>query len=204
MAFYRDQVLPRFINVAVGGRDFARIRQRVAAPLTGEVLEVGFGSGLNVPHYPATVSHVQAVDPATVGRKLAAKRVAASPVPVEYVGMDGQNLPLDPASVDHVLVTWTLCTIPDASRALCEIRRVLRPGGELHFVEHGRSPDTDVALWQDRLTPLQRRVFGGCHLNRPINALVADAGFEVRRIDNYYMRGPKAFGYMFEGVAAKM
>lgn len=203
MSFYQDQILPRFINVAVGGREFARIRQRVAADLAGEVLEVGFGSGLNVPHYPPAVRRVQAVDPATVGRKLAARRVASSPVPVEYVGTDGQVLPLDSASVDHVLVTWTLCTIPDARRALREIHRVLRPGGELHFVEHGRSPAPDVARWQDRLTPLQRWMFGGCHLNRPIEALVADADLEVRRIDNYYMRGPKALGYMFEGVASK-
>ena len=204
MGFYQDQVLPRFIDVAVGGRDFARIRQRVAAGLSGEVLEVGFGSGLNVPHYPVAVTRVQAVDPATVGRKLAAKRVAASPVPVQYVGLDGQALPLDPASIDHVLVTWTLCTIPDAQLALGEIRRVLRPGGELHFVEHGRSPEPHVARWQDRLTPLQRRMFGGCHLNRPIDALVAGAGFELRRTENYYMRGPKALGYMFEGIATKM
>ena len=204
MGFYQDQVLPRFIDVAVGGRDFAGIRQRVAAGLSGEVLEVGFGSGLNVPHYPVAVTRVQAVDPATVGRKLAAKRVAASPVPVQYVGLDGQALPLDPASIDHVLVTWTLCTIPDAQLALGEIRRVLRPGGELHFVEHGRSPEPHVALWQDRLTPLQRRMFGGCHLNRPIDTLVAGAGFELRRTENYYMRGPKALGYMFEGIATKM
>ena len=204
MGFYQDQVLPRFIDVAVGGRDFAGIRQRVAAGLSGEVLEVGFGSGLNVPHYPVAVTRVQAVDPATVGRKLAAKRVAASPVPVQYVGLDGQALPLDPASIDHVLVTWTLCTIPDAQLALGEIRRVLRPGGELHFVEHGRSPEPHVARWQDRLTPLQRRMFGGCHLNRPIDALVAGAGFELRRTENYYMRGPKALGYMFEGIATKM
>ena len=204
MGFYQDQVLPRFIDVAVGGRDFAGIRQRVAAGLSGEVLEVGFGSGLNVPHYPVAVTRVQAVDPATVGRKLAAKRVAASPVPVQYVGLDGQALPLDPASIDHVLVTWTLCTIPDAQLALGEIRRVLRPGGELHFVEHGRSPEPHVARWQDRLTPLQRRMFGGCHLNRPIDTLVAGAGFELRRTENYYMRGPKALGYMFEGIATKM
>lgn len=204
MGFYQDQVLPRLIDVALGGRDFARIRQRVAAGLSGEVLEIGFGSGLNVPHYPVAVTRVQAVDPATVGRKLAAKRLAASPVPVEYVGLDGQALPLDPASIDHILITWTLCTIPDARRALDEMRRVLRPGGQLHFVEHGRSPEAHVARWQDRLTPLQRRMFGGCHLNRPIDALVEGSGFELTRTENYYMRGPKTLGYMFEGVATKI
>ena len=203
MGFYQEQILPRVIDVALGGRDFARIRARVATGLSGEVLEVGFGSGLNVRHYPSAVSRVQAVDPATTGRKLAAKRVAASPVPVEFVGLDGHSLPVDSASIDHVLVTWTLCTIPDVDRALAEMHRVLRPGGELHFVEHGRSPVPAVSRWQDPLTPLQRRLFGGCHLNRPIDELVARARFRVARMENYYLRGPKAVGYMFEGVAAK-
>jgi len=138
MSFYGDQILPRLVNRVLGGEEFTRIRGRVAAGLSGEVLEVGFGSGLNVPLYPSDVHRVRAVDPATVGRKLAARRVAASPVPVEYIGLDGQVLPLDSDSVDHVLLTWTLCTIPEVERALQEIYRVLRPGGELHFAEHGR------------------------------------------------------------------
>ena len=203
MGLYQEQILPRFTNIVLGGSEFARVRARVAAGLEGEVLEVGFGSGLNVPHYPPEVKHVQAIDPATAGRKLAAKRVAASPVPIEYAGLDGQALPLGPASVDHVLITWTLCTIPDVESALHEMRRVLRPGGKLHFVEHGRSPDRGVARWQDRLTPLQRRLTGGCHLNRPIDRLVTQAGFSVTRLDNFYMKGPKPMGYIFEGVAAK-
>lgn len=203
MGFYRDQVLPRATDVLLGGREFARLRARATAELEGEVLEVGFGSGRNVPHYPPTIERVRAVDPATVGRKLAAKRIAASPVPLEYVGLDGEELPLEDASVDHVLTTWTLCTIPDVPRALGEIRRVLRPGGSLHFVEHGRSPDPKVLRWQDRLTPIQRRIAGGCHLNRPIDGLVRDAGLEVTRLDTYYIRGPKPLGYMFEGVATK-
>jgi ubiquinone/menaquinone biosynthesis C-methylase UbiE len=203
MGFYADQVLPRFVDVVMARKEFTAIRARVAQGLDGEVLEVGFGSGLNVPHYPSKVSQVRAVDPATVGRKLAAKRVAASPVPVEFVGLDGQDLPVESASVDHVLITWTLCTIPDVERALAEMRRVLRPGGLLHFVEHGRSPDVGVARWQDRLTPLQRRVAGGCHLNRPIDKLVASSGFAMTKMDNYYAKGPRPFGYMFEGVAAR-
>jgi ubiquinone/menaquinone biosynthesis C-methylase UbiE len=124
-------------------------------------------------------------------------------VPVEYLGPDGQALPLEPASVDHVLTTWTLCTIPDVERALSEIHRVLRPGGSFHFVEHGRSPDPDVARWQDRLTPIQRLVAGGCHLNRPIDQLIARSGLQLTRMDNYYQKGPKSFGYTFEGVATK-
>ncbi|HEY5986915.1 MAG TPA: class I SAM-dependent methyltransferase [Streptosporangiaceae bacterium] len=203
MGIYQDQLLPRFTNVVMANAEFAAIRARVNAGLRGDVLEVGFGSGLNVPHYPAAVTRVRAVDPATVGRKLAAKRVAASQVPVEYIGLDGQALPVDSDSVDHVLTTWTLCTIPDVERALTEVRRVLRPGGSLHFVEHGLSPDPRVARWQDRLTPLQRRVAGGCHLNRPIDRLVAAAGLELTRLQNYYVRGPKPFGYLFEGQALK-
>jgi ubiquinone/menaquinone biosynthesis C-methylase UbiE len=203
MGFYEDQVLPRFIDVALGGKQFARLRARVAAELDGEVLEVGFGSGRNVPYYPATVTRVRAVDPASVGRKLAEERVAASPVPVEYVGLDGEELPLDDGSVDHVLTTWTLCTIPDVHRALGEIRRVLRPGGALNFLEHGRSPDPKVQRWQDRMTPIQRKLAGGCHLNRKIDELLTDAQLDVQRLDNYAMKGPKTFGYMYEGVAVK-
>jgi ubiquinone/menaquinone biosynthesis C-methylase UbiE len=203
MGFYEDQVLPRAIDVMLGAKEMAPLRRRVTAGVEGEVLEVGFGSGRNVPFYPATTTRVRAVDPATVGRKLAAKRVAASPVPVEYVGLDGEALPLPDQSVDHVLTTWTLCTIPDVHRALLEIRRVLRPGGALHFLEHGRSPDPKVKAWQDRLTPMQRRLFGGCHLNRPIDDLLRGAGLDVATLDNYYLRGPKSLGYMFQGVAVK-
>jgi ubiquinone/menaquinone biosynthesis C-methylase UbiE len=203
VGFYHDRVLPRLVDVVLGGKAFRRIRERVCTGLAGEVLEVGFGSGRNVPHYPAAVTRVRAVDPATAGRALAAERVAASPVPVEYVGLDGEQLPLDDASVDHVLTTWTLCTIPRVDLALAEMRRVLRPGGTVHFVEHGLAPSADVARWQHRLTPIQRRVAGGCHLDRPIEQLVAGSGLEITRLDNYYLPGPKAYGYMYEGVATK-
>jgi ubiquinone/menaquinone biosynthesis C-methylase UbiE len=203
MGFYQQRVLPRVTDRVMGRADLDVIRARVTAGLAGEVLEVGFGSGLNVGRYPQSITRVLAVDPATLGRQLAAKRVAASGITVEYVGLDGQALSLDSDSLDRVLSTWTLCTIPDVARALLEIGRVLRPGGTFHFAEHGRSPDAAVARWQDRLTPLQRRVAGGCHLNRPIQDLVADSGLAVTRLDNYYAKGPKTFGYMYEGVAAK-
>ena len=203
MGIYQDQVLPRVIDAVMNRREFAPIRGRVCSGLEGEVLEIGFGSGLNIPYFPPAVTRVRAVDPAAVGRRLAAKRVAASGVPVDYIGLDGQALPLDLASVDHVVATWTLCTIPDVERALGEVYRVLRPGGSFHFVDHGRSPDPGVARWQDRLTVLQRRLAGGCHLNRPISQLVADSGLELTRMDNYYMMGPKPFGYMYEGRAVK-
>jgi len=152
----------------MAAKQLGPIRARVAAGLDGEVVEVGFGSGLNIAYYPPAVHRVRAVDPATLGRKLAAKRVATSQVPAEVAGLDGQHLPVDSGSVDHVLATWTLCSIPQPERALAEIYRVLRPGGRFHFAEHGRSPDPKVARWQDRLTPIQRRLAGGCHLSRPI------------------------------------
>jgi ubiquinone/menaquinone biosynthesis C-methylase UbiE len=189
MGVYEEHVLPRFVDVALSGRAFAQMRQRVASGLHGEVLEVGFGSGRNVPYYPDAVKRVLAVDPAVTGRKLAAARVAASPVPVEYVGLDGEQLPLEDASVDSVLTTWTLCTIPAVERALGEIRRVLRPGGALHFVEHGRAPDPRLA--------------GGCHLNRQIDELVAGAGLDLDRLETFFARGPKVFGHMFEGHARR-
>jgi SAM-dependent methyltransferase len=203
VGLYEEHVLPRFVDVALGGAALGRLRARVAAGLDGEVLEVGFGSGRNVPYYPAAVTRVRAVDPATVGRKLAAKRVAASSVPVEYIGLDGESLPLDDDAVDHVLTTWTLCTIPDVDAALLEIRRVLRPGGALHFLEHGLSPEPKVARWQDRVTPLQRRLAGGCHLNRPIDQLVAASGLRVGELSTYYGSGPKPMMYLYEGVATK-
>jgi ubiquinone/menaquinone biosynthesis C-methylase UbiE len=200
---YRDQILPRFTNVLLANREYGRVRERVASRLSGEVLEVGFGSGLNVPYYPAAVRRVQAVDPATVGRQLAAKRVAASSVPVEYVGLDGQRLALDSGSVDHVLITWTMCTIPDVDEALREMHRVLRMGGQMHFAEHGLSPDVKVAKWQHRLDPIQGWWAGGCHLNRPIDRLVEKAGFELTRLENFYAKGPKSTTYTYEGVATK-
>jgi ubiquinone/menaquinone biosynthesis C-methylase UbiE len=201
VGFYSDQVLPRITNVLLSMEEFRKMRGRVAAGLSGEVVEVGFGSGLNVPFYPTAVRRVRAVDPATVGRKLAAKRVAASSVPVQYVGLDAERLPLESGSVDHVLVTWSMCTIPHVDLALSEMRRVLRAGGQLHFVEHGRSPDPRVAKWQDRLTPVQRWWAGGCHLNRPIDRLIEQAGFETTRLDTFYVNGPRATSFMYEGVA---
>ncbi len=203
MGFYGDQVLPRVIDFALRGGGFARLRARVTAGLAGEVLEIGFGSGLNVPHYPPGVTRVRAVDPSAAGRGLAAKRVTACAVPVDYIGADAQLLPVDDASVDHVLSTWTLCTVPDPGQALAEVWRVLRPGGALHFLEHGLAPDRRVARLQERLTPLQRQLFGGCHLNRHIGTLVAGAGLELTRLETYYLKGPRALGYTFEGVAAK-
>jgi ubiquinone/menaquinone biosynthesis C-methylase UbiE len=186
----------------LGNKEFGKLRREVASGLAGEVLEVGFGSGLNVPHYPSAVTRVQAVDPATLGRKLAAARLATSTIPVEFVGLDGAQIPVASASIDHVLITWTMCTIPDVEAALAEMRRVLRPHGQMHFVEHGLAPDAKVATWQHRLNPLERRLAGGCNLNRPIDALITQAGFSFDELETFYGKGPKSFSYLYKGVAS--
>jgi SAM-dependent methyltransferase len=204
MGLYEDRVLPRLVDLCCGGKAFDKLRARVCAPLAGEVLEVGFGSGRNVPHYPRSVTRVLAVDPSLRGRDLARERLAASPIPVEFVGLDGQQLPLEDGSVDHVLCTWSLCTIPEPGQALDEIRRVLRPGGQLHFIEHGLAPRADIARWQHRLTPIQRRVAGGCHLDRPIDTLIAGAGFELAACTTYFGGRPKTFTFFYEGRATAL
>jgi ubiquinone/menaquinone biosynthesis C-methylase UbiE len=193
MGLYGDQVLPRIVNAACGTKSSNALRNRVCEGLHGRVVEIGFGSGLNVPFYPESVVGVAAIEPADVGWKLASKRLAASPVPVERSGLDGQSLPLADDSCDTALSTWTLCTIPDAIAALNEVRRVLKPGGTLHFVEHGLAPDEKVQHWQHRLEPMQRRLFGGCHLTRPILDLLTNAGFTITEIDVFYEQGAPKF-----------
>lgn len=202
MGFYRDQIFPRAMNLVMNTPTTREIRARVCADIVGEVVEIGFGSGHNLPYLPATVTRLSAVDPSAVGARLAAQRVAASPVPVERAGLDGQALPFADESADAVLSTWTLCSIPAAVAALREVRRALRPGGRFHFVEHGASPDASVRTWQDRLNPLQRRIADGCNLNRDIPALIEAGGLHIERLETYYGAGhPKLVGYIYEGVA---
>jgi ubiquinone/menaquinone biosynthesis C-methylase UbiE len=202
MGFYGDRVVPRIVNLACGSKEARPHRDRVCAGLHGEVVEVGFGSGLNVPHYPAAVTKVTAVEPADLAWKLAASRRAASTVPIERSGLDGQSLPFADETFDCALSTWTLCTIPDPDRALRELRRVLRPGGTLHFVEHGLAPDEKVQRWQYRLDPLEKRIAGGCTFSRPIAELITGAGFTIRELDVFYAKGePKFAGAFSLGVA---
>lgn len=207
MGLYSERVLPRLMDRAMRHKEFDPIRARVAGGLSGDVLEIGSGSGLNLAYYPSGVTRVLAVEPAMLSRRLADRRAGRSAAgrspTVEYTGLDGQRLALPDNSVDHVLSTWTLCSIPDVAQALSEIRRVLRPGGALHFAEHGLSPDPAVAKWQDRLTPIQRRVAGGCHLNRPIGELVGASGLELSGLTNYYLHASKIAGYLYEGTAVK-
>lgn len=193
MGVYGEHVLPRIVNAACGMKTNEPLRQRVCDGLEGDIVEIGFGSGLNIPFYPASVSRIAAIEPADVGWKLARKRLAATRIPVERSGLDGQSLPFPDNSFDAALSTWTMCTIPDLDAALSELHRVLKPGGKLHFVEHGLAPDEGVRRWQHRLEPVQKRVFGGCHLTRPIVDLLKNAGFTIKDLDEFYEEGAPKF-----------
>ncbi len=204
MAWWTEHVVPRLADRALGTGQVHKRRARVCAGLHGRVLEIGFGSGLNIEHYPFTVDQVDAVEPSGIGWGSAAERVAASTVPIARTGLDGQRLEAADATYDSVLSTFTLCTIPDVQAALREVRRVLRPGGRFHFLEHGLSPDHRVAVWQRRLTPVQRLIAGGCHLDRPMDRIVASAGLELETVTTEYLPGPRParpFGYVYLGVA---
>lgn len=201
MGFYQDRILPLLINLTMRHERFAAYRGRVVPAAEGRVLEIGIGSGLNLPFYAPSVRHVIGLDPSRRLLAMARRIEPHGARAVELIEGSAEEIPLERASVDSVVTTWTLCSIPDAPRALAEMRRVLRPGGRLLFVEHGRAPEPSVVWWQDRLTPAWKRVGGGCHLNRAIATLIEGAGFRLDRLDTGYMRGPRPMTFMYEGSA---
>ncbi len=201
MGIYQDHVLPCLIHLTMRQRILAAYRSRVVPAAEGRVLEIGVGSGLNLPFYTETVQRVIGLDPSARLLSMARKVLPRVAPPVEFVEGSAEALPLEATSVDTVVTTWTMCSIPDLQRALHEMRRVLKPGGRLLFVEHGRAPDANVRWWQDTLTPAWKRIGGGCHLNRAIATLIETAGFDLERLETGYMRGPKPMTFMYEGRA---
>jgi ubiquinone/menaquinone biosynthesis C-methylase UbiE len=203
VGFYREHVLPRLVDRACGTGELRRWRKHATAGLSGTVVEIGFGSGLNMPAYPPEVHLVYAVEPALTARRLAEERIAESHVHVEHIALHGESIPLDDDSCDGALSTFTLCTIPGVEAALAEVRRVLRPGGRFHFLEHGLSPEPSVATWQRRFEPVQKRLADGCHLTRDPTELVRAAGFEIERLESRYAAGPRPWTWLTEGAAIK-
>lgn len=203
MRLYEQHVLPHLLDLACSAKPNRYQRKKVVPHVAGRVLEVGFGSGLNLPFYDGSkVSHLFALEPAAHMRRKAQKRLARVPFPVEFLDLTGEEIPLDDASVDAVLVTYTLCTIGDAVAAVRQMRRVLRPGGRVHFCEHGAAPDEAVRRRQDRLNPFWKRVVGGCQLNRDIPALLEQGGLEVEQLETMYLPSTPHFaGFNYWGTA---
>jgi ubiquinone/menaquinone biosynthesis C-methylase UbiE len=201
VSFYQHHILPRLLHMVMQQEAMVPFRRRVIGAAEGRVLEVGIGSGLNLPLYGPSVRSVIGLDPSHELLRMARDRAATAPVPVELLEGSAETVPLDDASIDTVVTTWTLCTIPDAPRALSELRRVLRPGGALLFVEHGRAPERGVARWQDRLDPMWRRLAGVCHLNRKIDDLISGAGFRIDALTNARLPGPRTHTFLYEGRA---
>lgn len=201
MSFYNDVILPRLLDQAMRKEDFVDYRRRVGGAAQGRVLEVGIGSGLNLPFYGPGVTEIVGLEPSQALIAMASRRAQASGRAVSLLPGSAEAIPLDAGSVDTVVTTWTMCSIPDAGAALAEMRRVLKPGGDLLFVEHGRAPDPRVVRLQDWLTPVWKPLTGGCHLNRPIADLIGRAGFKVVDLRTGYARGPRPFTFMYEGLA---
>ena len=204
MGFYARRILPRLIDLAMKNKETARLRQVWIPRASGEVLEVGVGSGLNLAFYSDAVRQVYGVDPSVELQQMARERLAHSHIKMNFLTQSADApLPLAEASMDTVVSTWTLCSIPTPLDALKEMRRVLKPGGAFIFVEHGRSPDAPVMRWQNRLTPVWRRFTGGCHLNRKIDDLINEAGFKICELTNSYQPGPRPMAYTYQGLAAR-
>jgi SAM-dependent methyltransferase len=201
MGLYQRYVVPRLVALAMTNREFVPYRRRIASRARGRVLEIGIGSALNLPFYGTAVSEVIGVDPSTALTRMARTRRAEVPFKFDVIECSGEDIPLESRSVDTVLTTWSLCSVADPHRVLGEARRLLRPGGQLLFVEHGRSPDSNVRAWQDRIDPVWTRIAGGCHLNRKMDELVSGAGFLIDDIRTGYAPGPRLVTFLYEGRA---
>ncbi len=202
MGFYNRWILPQVIELTMRQKNFAPFRERTAGAAQGRVLEIGIGSGLNLSSYPPSVETVYGVDPSAELLAKASQRVANVGFPVRLLEASSEKLPLDDHSFDTVVMTFTLCSIPDVGAALVEMRRVLKPEGALLFAEHGRAPDPDVVLWQDRITPVWKHIGGGCHLNRKVDDLIQAAGFRIERLSTGYQKfAPRPFSFLYEGSA---
>jgi ubiquinone/menaquinone biosynthesis C-methylase UbiE len=202
MSFYDDHILPHVINLAMRNRELRPYRERVLSQAHGRVLEIGIGSGLNLPLYGPRVDAILGLDPAARLLRMAQDAANRSKIPVTLISGSAHAMPIDRGSIDTLVTTWTLCSIPDAGAALQEMRRVLTPNGRLLFVEHGSAPEESVRKWQNRLTPVWKRIGGGCHLNRPIRTLIENAGFRMIRLDTGYAKGPRPMTFFYEGCAA--
>jgi ubiquinone/menaquinone biosynthesis C-methylase UbiE len=201
MAFYAQYVLPRIIDLVMRNKECARLRAAWIPQARGEVLEVGIGSGLNLPFYSPKVKRIRGVDPSLELQRMARKRMP-SLVPIEFLPQSAEeSLPLADACIDTIVLTWTLCSIANAPKALQQMTRVVKPGGRLIFLEHGSAPDPWVASRQDRLTPYWKRIAGGCHLNRKVDELITGAGFEITELKTYYLPGPRPMTYTYQGIA---
>lgn len=200
MSFYQDQIVPLLINLSMRQARLADYRRRVVPAAEGRVLEIGVGSWLNLPFYSQRAGQVIGLEPSPklIGM---ARRAERSISAARLIEGSAEQIPLEGRTIDTVVMTFTLCSISDTSRALAEIRRVLKPGGRLLFAEHGRAPEPNVARWQDRLTPMWKRFAGGCHLNRAVGSLIEAAGFAFDRYETGYMHGARPFSFMYEGSA---
>lgn len=202
MGFYAKNVLPRFIDLAMKNKDATRLRAEWVPRARGDVLEVGVGSGLNLAFYPPEVRSVYGVDPSAELQQMARKRLIGRFMDVKFLLQSAEDaLPLPDQSIDTVVMTWTLCSIPDPLKALNQMKRVLKPAGKLIFLEHGRSPDSGVAVWQDRLNSVWLHIGGGCNLNRKIDDLLASAGFQIEELRTSYLPGPRPMTYTYQGLA---
>lgn len=201
MSFYQRYIIPRLTHLAMRQRQLLPFRKRVIGAAQGRVLEIGIGSGLNFPLYGAGVKSVIGLEPSSELLNMARPRAEAAVAPIKLLDASAEAIPLDNGSIDTVVTTWTLCTIPNVAQALGEMRRVLRPGGALLFVEHGRAPEPGIARWQDRLDPLWSRLAGGCHLNRKIDDLIGGNGFRIEAVENARLPGPRTHTFLYEGKA---